>query len=152
MEHLAGPLSLIAILAFFALMIKWTGQGKYAEMQMRFETQKQIIDKIGPGPEMLRFIESKEGREFFEHLKVSPPVFPRRPGRGAVAGIGLGLTAIGLGLGLLVANHLFSDPNLLVLGCAATGAGIGMTIGAAIAYRFSRKEVSIQKETAERPA
>jgi len=77
MEHLAGPLIIIAILAFFALMIKWTGMGKYAEAQRMFETQKQIIDKLGSGPEMIQFIGSKEGREFFERLKAPPSAATR---------------------------------------------------------------------------
>jgi hypothetical protein len=154
MEHLAGPLIIIAILAFFALMIKWTGMGKYAEAQRMFETQKQIIDKLGSGPEMIQFIGSKEGREFFERLKAPPSAAPRArepQSYQAVWTVGIGFFFVGIGVGLLVAHHFYPNPVLFTFGCVATCAGIGMAAGGGIAYGFFRKQESSQQAAAERP-
>jgi hypothetical protein len=161
MGDLAGALIVIAILGFIALLIKWTGMGKYAELQRLFETQKQIIDKIGSGPEVIQFIESKEGKEFFERLKTPPTLPPtQKPNEkrspeyylGIVTfTMWLGIIAAGGGVGGLVAAHFYPDPDFFGPGCIFAGIGIGMLIVAWITYLLFKKWGMIYVETAKKP-
>ncbi len=159
MEHLASALVTIAVLGFIALLFRWIGMGKYAELQRVFETQKQILDKLGTGPEMIQFIGSKEGIEFFERLKVSShpqKVSPSHQKPNSVQQLGFivthlwfGLVAMGGGVGFLVASHFYTVMDLFVVGCVSTGVGVGLLIVSWIHYRLALKWEIIRKEKAE---
>jgi hypothetical protein len=157
MEHLASALVIIAVLGFIALLFRWIGMGKYAELQRVFETQKQILDKFGTGPEMIQFIESKEGKEFFERLKVSPQkVSPpsQKPDSAKHLGfifahLWFGLVAMGGGVGFLVAFHFYAVTDFFVVACVSTGVGVGLLILSWIHYHLALKWGIIRKEKAE---
>ena len=159
MEHLASALVIIAVLGFIALLFRWIGMGKYAELQRVFETQKQILDKLGTGPEMIQFIGSKEGIEFFERLKVSSPpqkVSPHHQKPDSARHLGyifthlwFGLVAMGGGVGFLVAFHFYVATDLFVIGCVSTGVGVGLFVLSWIHYHLALKWGIIRKEKAE---
>jgi hypothetical protein len=157
MDQLSGALIVIGVLGFVALLIKWAGMGKYAELQRLHETQKQILDKIGSGPEMIQFVESKEGKEFFERLKMpSQPAFPQARRNTTLLSalnavnqtIGFGLVAAGVGIGLLVTYFFYRTVEILMWGCILFCCGIGLVITSRIAYR-QYKKWGVIKEDAE---
>ena len=135
MDQIGAALTVIGVLGFLALLIKWGGMGKYAELQRLHETQKQILDKIGSGPEMIQFIGSKEGKELFEQLRVPPQTRRKADSSSAFYGLnevmtmmGLGFFAAGSGVGLLVTNCFYHTIELLMWGCILACGGIGLLI------------------------
>jgi hypothetical protein len=150
MEHISGALIVIAVLGFIALIIKWVGMGKWAESQRMFETQKQILDKIGSGPEMLQFLSSDEGKAFFERLKMSPQKSQANSDAnlgGVVTMIAFGFVGTGIGIGLLIASLSFGKSEYIVTGCTFTCVGILWLIGTWIGYRLGVKWGIIRKGT-----
>ena len=150
MEDIGAALFLMAVFGWVAFLIWNKSQKKQAERQMLFEAQKQILDKLGSGPELTQVLASEEGKAFFDRLKEEP----RQSGKtneltylGWVMGMLMGgLVTLGVGLGMFYAAQRI-DPEYIVPGGILVGAGGGLLIASAVTYRLSKKWGLLKKET-----
>ncbi len=123
----------IALFAMVVLIVFVIARRRQAELRVRAEFQKQILDKFSSGKEFADFLGTKGSQRFLESLSAHSFGSRERILRGMRDGITLAVLGVGFLL-LTPMRHGFVVPGVLFLAL-----GAGLLISAAASYHFSKK-------------
>jgi uncharacterized integral membrane protein len=140
----SGDITGICIVGTLACLVGWIVWVVSTNVRRRQATEKiaalhsKLLDQCANSNELLRYLESEQGRKFLE----SAAVETANPATRILSAIQAGFVFALLGVaGLLVRNGLH-DPDarevILVFGSAGLAIGIGFLLSAVVSYVVSR--------------
>ena len=151
-----GAALFIGIFGLMAVGAWMKSKSDMAEKDRMFEAQKLILDRLGTGPEVTRFLETEQGKELFERLK-SPEGHRRQPRHTAnqtafslIIG-GLITLTVGLGFAVAVIRLGREFEGLYIPASICVFVGIGMLIAAVVTRYLSKKWDLDDSSSASRP-
>ena len=129
-----------------------------ANQKSRIELYNRMLDKFGAAPEFIGYLQSDDGRKFFEESAVESSA--SSPMRKILFSIQIGVVATLFGLGLLVLANLFDQSLggdlyivLAVSGTVGAMVGVGFLISTAISYKLCKMWGLLEvKKTSEQEA
>jgi hypothetical protein len=164
-EHLAGPLIVIAVFAWLAID-NWTNnraatarnkleleERKLAleAQKMEFEAQKLFLEKCQSTEEVKEFLATDAGKRFVERMigiGVAPPTVSANPLLGIIALVVFGALGTGLGLAFFLLSKLTTHTVLIIPAFLVAVPGLGLLIGAAVSYHLKKKWGLLKREPA----
>jgi hypothetical protein len=141
MNAIAAAIALIAILGFVCFWGWLPFRRESAQLQLLFEAQKQLLDKLGSASEVSHFLASAEGKELLDRLKPPPPPpAPKPPSPAEVMFLMIwgGVIMIGVGAGFFV-GAIWVSPRLLLPAAILAFAGVAVLVGLMITHALARR-------------
>ena len=147
-EHLAGPLIVIAVFAWLAVD-NWVGsraataraQLEFEEQKLAFEAQKLFLEKCQSTDDVAKFFATDAGKRFLERMNgVSvAPAATTSPLLGIMALVVFGALGLGVGMAFFLLSK-FTTHTVLIIPALLVGIpGLGLLIGAAVSYHLKKK-------------
>jgi hypothetical protein len=163
-EQLAGPLIIIAIVAWFSFDNWVQSRARTAQKQidlearklafekrkMDFEAQKLMLEKCQSTEEVNQFLATDAGQRLLERMKgrvVAPPVSVNPLG-GIMALIVFGVLLTGLGLAFYLLSKYTTHSAFIIPAFLISIPGLGLLIGAAVSYHLKKKWGLLKREPA----
>lgn len=143
-----GSLALLTPFALFLMIVAivWLNvRQRQAQVRMRAELHKQLLDKFNSGREFSEFLESRGSQRFLEELWSQS----KGPKDRILTAMRNGIVLAVLGLGMLALS--LARRGFLVPAVLALALGVGFLISTAISYRFFRQWDQNQKANPENP-
>ena len=148
MEHLAGPLIVIAVFAWLAVD-NWVGsraataraQLEFDEQKLAFEAQKLFLEKCQSTEEVAKLLATDAGKRFLERMNGTgvAPAETTNPLLGTMALVVFGVLGVGVGLAFYLLSK-FTTHSVLIIPALLVGIpGLGLLIGAAVSYHLKKK-------------
>ena len=144
MEELLKPLISVAAILFVTAVIFFKSREKRQQTEAQKEIQLALLNKFESGEELSRFLATDEGRSLIDNVSATPmDSDPRHHAVGLTIAAGI-MTAMAIGFTALVVSGIMPD-KFLVAPAAIGAVGIGLTIGAVMAWRIAN-EAELRKD------
>ena len=138
MHALLGGIVPIAGILFVIAIVFINSREKRQRAEGQKDIQLALLNKFESSEELSRFLATDEGRRLMDNVSATPmDSDPRRHALGLTIAAGI-MIARAAGFTALVVAGIMPD-NFLVAPAAIGAVGIGLTIGATLAWRIANK-------------
>ena len=128
----------LALFAWVAWLLLSTIR-RYKICKLQAEVQRQLLEKVSSGQELLAYAQTPAGKQLIESLRVESTWTTSPHGR-IIGALQIAIVMLSLGIALLFLHNRVSgvQEGFLILGTIITVLGIGFGISSAAAYYLSK--------------
>lgn len=151
MEDIYLAVLFIAVFGFLGFKRWLRFKREMTQKEMMFEAEKRVLDKLGSGAEVVEFLRSTEGREFFERLKEGQQEKTKTDPVEVAGGLMIGgLVAGFVGVAFLV-SAVMIDEAFVIPGAICLLVGIALFSAPRLNYLLFRRWGWIRDDASRTP-